>query len=221
MAFHGLSQCQTAAALHDPFMPSKLVPPGWLLHITKSSYQHKVQPRLSLEHSFFVLSENTSQKISPQWCCPLLLFFFFKDLFIICKYTVAIFRHTRRGCQISLRVVVSHHVVAGIWTQDLRKSSQCSYPLSHLASPTLEFSKSILIRVFTHFNLPSSSPATRGSKKEKVNRAKPDVDLFRNSSLGNYNFHCQDISSSVHMNQQQQLNPLGWQAHPAGTKRLC
>ena len=42
-------------------------------------------------------------------------FFFFKDLFIICKYTVAIFRHTRRGCQISLRVVVSHHVVAGIW----------------------------------------------------------------------------------------------------------
>jgi hypothetical protein len=30
------------------------------------------------------------------------------------KYTVADFRHTRRGCQISLRVVVSHHVVSGI-----------------------------------------------------------------------------------------------------------
>jgi hypothetical protein len=45
-------------------------------------------------------------------------FFFFKDLFIylfiICKYTVAVFRRTRRGHQISLRVVVSHHVVAGI-----------------------------------------------------------------------------------------------------------
>jgi hypothetical protein len=43
--------------------------------------------------------------------------FFFspKDLFIIInKYTVAVFRHTRRGRQISLRVVVSHHVVAGI-----------------------------------------------------------------------------------------------------------
>jgi hypothetical protein len=40
---------------------------------------------------------------------------FLKDLFIIiCKYTVAGFRHTRRGRQISLRVVVSHHVVAGI-----------------------------------------------------------------------------------------------------------
>jgi len=41
-------------------------------------------------------------------------------LFIICKYTAALFRHTRRGHQISLQmvashhVVVSHHVVAGI-----------------------------------------------------------------------------------------------------------
>jgi hypothetical protein len=44
-----------------------------------------------------------------------LLFFFLRFyLFIICKYTVAVFRHTRRGHQISLRMVVSHHVVAGI-----------------------------------------------------------------------------------------------------------
>jgi hypothetical protein len=35
-------------------------------------------------------------------------------LFIICKYTVAVFRHSRREHQISLRIVVSHHVVAGI-----------------------------------------------------------------------------------------------------------
>jgi hypothetical protein len=41
--------------------------------------------------------------------------FFFKDLFIIIsKYTVAVFRCTRRGKQISLQMVVSHHVVAGI-----------------------------------------------------------------------------------------------------------
>jgi hypothetical protein len=53
-----------------------------------------------------------------------------------CKYTVAVFRHTRRGRQISLWMVVSHHdAVAGIWTQDLHESSQCSYSLSHLASP--------------------------------------------------------------------------------------
>jgi hypothetical protein len=35
-------------------------------------------------------------------------------LFIICKYTVAVFRHSRKGSQISLQMVVSHHVVAGI-----------------------------------------------------------------------------------------------------------
>jgi hypothetical protein len=40
---------------------------------------------------------------------------FLEDLFIIIfKYTVAVLRHSRRGSQISLRVVVSHHVVAGI-----------------------------------------------------------------------------------------------------------
>jgi hypothetical protein len=37
-----------------------------------------------------------------------------KDLFVYFKYTVADFRHTRRGHQISLQMVVSHHVVAGI-----------------------------------------------------------------------------------------------------------
>jgi hypothetical protein len=38
-----------------------------------------------------------------------------KDLVIIIhKYTVAVFRHTRRGGQISLQMVVSHHVVARI-----------------------------------------------------------------------------------------------------------
>jgi hypothetical protein len=49
-------------------------------------------------------------------------------LFITCKYTVAVFRHTRRGLQISLQMVVSHHVVAGIWTLDLRKSSRVLLP---------------------------------------------------------------------------------------------
>jgi hypothetical protein len=44
----------------------------------------------------------------------LLLFFFFLGLFIyIYNYTLAFFRHTRRGHQIPLQMVVSHHVVAG------------------------------------------------------------------------------------------------------------
>jgi hypothetical protein len=36
-------------------------------------------------------------------------------------------------------MVVSHHVASGNWTQDLWKSSQCSYPLSHLFSSQLLF----------------------------------------------------------------------------------
>jgi hypothetical protein len=56
---------------------------------------------------------------------PLQPFFFLVlFIFILCKYTVAVFRHSRRGSQISLWMVVSHHVVAGIWTLDLRKSSR-------------------------------------------------------------------------------------------------
>jgi hypothetical protein len=42
------------------------------------------------------------------------------------EYTIAVFRYTRRGHQIPLQMVVSQHVVAGNWTQDLWKSSRCS-----------------------------------------------------------------------------------------------
>ena len=63
------------------------------------------------------------------------IFYFFKIyLFIICKYTVAVFRHSRRS-QISLQMVVSHHVVAGIWTQDLLKSSRVLLPTEPSLQP--------------------------------------------------------------------------------------
>jgi len=59
MAFHGLSKCQASDALHDPFKTSTT----W---VTLTHYQvllqHAVQPWLSLEHSLFVLSENTSRR---------------------------------------------------------------------------------------------------------------------------------------------------------------
>ena len=70
-----------------------------------------------------------------------------KDLFItINKYTI----HTRRGRQISLWVFLSHHMVAGIWTQDLRKSSQCSYLLSpsYQSHGSFSFLWSLLLSVF-------------------------------------------------------------------------
>jgi hypothetical protein len=39
---------------------------------------------------------------------------FFLSRFILCKYSVAVFRHIRRGRQISLCMVVSYHVVVEI-----------------------------------------------------------------------------------------------------------
>jgi hypothetical protein len=56
------------------------------------------------------------------------LSFFFLRFIYFFIYTVAVLRHTRRGCQISLRMVVSYHVVAGIWTLGLRKSSRMLLP---------------------------------------------------------------------------------------------
>jgi hypothetical protein len=45
---------------------------------------------------------------------PVLNVFVFKIyLFYLYEFTVAIFRHIRRGHQIPLQTVVSHHVVAG------------------------------------------------------------------------------------------------------------
>jgi hypothetical protein len=41
------------------------------------------------------------------------LFKKFIYLFYVYEYTVAVFRHTRRGHKIPIQMVVSHHVVAG------------------------------------------------------------------------------------------------------------
>jgi hypothetical protein len=52
---------------------------------------------------------------------------FVKDLFYVYEYTVVVvFRHTSRGHQIPVQMVVRHHVVAGNRTQDLWKSSRDS-----------------------------------------------------------------------------------------------
>jgi hypothetical protein len=47
--------------------------------------------------------------------------------------------HTRRENLIPLQMAVSHHVVAGIWTQDLWKSSQCSNHWAISPAPKLSF----------------------------------------------------------------------------------
>jgi hypothetical protein len=48
------------------------------------------------------------------WGLAIFFFFFFKIyLFYVYEYTIAVFRHSRRGRQITLQMVVSHHVGAG------------------------------------------------------------------------------------------------------------
>jgi hypothetical protein len=92
-----------------------------------------------------------------QMCASLHLyvsFLFFKIyLFIICKYTVAVFRHTRRGRQISLRMVVSHYVVAGIWTPDLWKSSRVLLPTEPSHQPPIYVSWVWFVCLFVCFVL--------------------------------------------------------------------
>jgi hypothetical protein len=79
------------------------------------------------------------------------IFFFKIYLFIICKYTVAVFRHSRRGSQVSLQMVVSHHVVAGIWTLDLRKNSRVLLPTEPSHQPGIYYF--LLLHLFVCFYL--------------------------------------------------------------------
>ena len=72
---------------------------------------------------------------------------FFKHLFIIYKYTVAIFRHTRRGHQISLQMVMSHHVTADIGLRTSRRAVLLTALSSHLSSPTCNVKITKLLHV--------------------------------------------------------------------------
>jgi hypothetical protein len=112
------------------------------LPLSSDTPEKKHQSSLQMVVNHHVVAENWTQDLwkSSQYSffCCFVLFLFFKDLFIIiCKYTVAVFRHSRRGRQILLRMVVSHHVVAGIGTLDLRKSSRVLLPTEPSHQPAV------------------------------------------------------------------------------------
>jgi hypothetical protein len=62
-----------------------------------------------------VMSALNCYATSPALDVKLYFKFFFLDiyLFYLYEYTIAVLRHTRRGHQIPLEMVVSHHVDAG------------------------------------------------------------------------------------------------------------
>jgi hypothetical protein len=73
-------------------------------------------------------------------------FFFFKIyLFILCKYTVAVFRHSRRGSQISYGWLWATMWLLGFELLTFGRAVGCSYPLSHLTSPLILFKDNIWI----------------------------------------------------------------------------
>jgi hypothetical protein len=62
----------------------------------------------------FALTVTSNLKVRLRYCLRTSKKAFFKIYsFYIGEYTVSVFRHTRRGHQIPLQMVVSHHVVAG------------------------------------------------------------------------------------------------------------
>jgi len=69
---------------------------------------HPSPPELRNEpRAFHLLGKRSTTELNPQ---PRDSFFII--IIFLYEYTVAIFRHTRRGHRISLQMVVSHHVVA-------------------------------------------------------------------------------------------------------------
>ena len=78
--------------------------------------QHEVQSWLSLKHSFFMLSENTSQKISPQWCWSLFFCFVFLFFVLFC-----FFGFSRQGFSVALAVL--ELTLAGLELRNLPASA--------------------------------------------------------------------------------------------------
>ena len=82
------------------------------------------------------LATSTTFALNLPFALNLLAVFKNIYLFIICKYTVAVFRYSRRGSQISLQMVRWLWVtMLGFELQTFGRAVGCSYPLSHLTSP--------------------------------------------------------------------------------------
>jgi hypothetical protein len=76
--------------------------------------------------------------------------------------------------------------------------------------------KPTLISVLKCFNCPSILPPTRGSGEEGLIGQRTMWTCLEIVLWGESSLHCQDTSSSVHVNQQQQLNGCLIQKKPWG-----
>jgi hypothetical protein len=98
-----------ASVWKDFFKETSYFFPIWLIYIL---WDEELR-RLYTQHASLSLSLSSKDFI-----------YLFIYSFIVYEHTV--FRYPRRGHWIPLQMVVSHHVVAGNWTQEFWKGSQCS-----------------------------------------------------------------------------------------------
>jgi hypothetical protein len=130
--------CIILKAQYNRFTAIHSLFPSVLFYFLKQTNK-KERPYYPLPHKVSILL------FSSKYSRKLLLLLLKIYWFYLYEYTVAVFRHTWRGYQIPLQMVVSHHVVAINWTQDLWKSSQCFYLLRYL--PSL----GIIIRLYIYY----------------------------------------------------------------------
>jgi hypothetical protein len=85
-------------------------------------------------------TETPATSLLPSYIGCRHLFFLKIYLFITCKYTVAVFRHSRRGRQIRscYRWLWATMWLLGFELQTFGRAVGCSYPLSHLTSPAVD-----------------------------------------------------------------------------------
>jgi hypothetical protein len=114
-----------------------------------------------------------------------LLSLFLKKLFIIIhKYTVADFKCTRRGRQISLQVVVSHHVVAGILNSEPSEKQSLLLPAEPSRQPCKGHFNPITqeVEVGRSLNLRTAKTTQRDpvwkSKNKTTTKTKPKKRIF-------------------------------------------
>jgi hypothetical protein len=115
------------------------------------------QTDLTMDGQYMGTWDGTLADTCSYICSHMSLSFVSIDIVYLFRFICLFIMHTvfclhaclqaRRGHQISLLMVVSHHVVAGNWTQDLWKSRQCSQPLSHLSSPSILLLLFIIITI--------------------------------------------------------------------------
>jgi hypothetical protein len=104
----------------------------------KTNFQHCCNcTKLALSSWIYLQGSRNHQSndLAALFQSPYLFFFFKIYLFIICKYTVAVFRHSRKGVRSCYRWLWATMWLLGFELWTFGRAVGCPYPLSHLTSP--------------------------------------------------------------------------------------